>query len=153
MGSHACMSELNQPKDESSASNGSSVTTERLQKPQLYRPGTSGNPRGRPKGSRHRVTEAMTALYADSVEQHGEQTIELLRQRDPATWARLAMVFIPRKLESALDLTITNEMAAEYESCQTYADRFRVAQKARALIGAAPLIDITPEAEPEGGHD
>lgn len=56
-----------------------SVNTEQKQKPQLYKPGQSGNLKGRPKGSRNKLGEALpvsksehfNATYKNSQDKRG----------------------------------------------------------------------------------
>ena len=48
-----------------------------------WKPGESGNPAGRPKGSRNKLSEEFVAeVYADWCE-HGAAAIETVRERDP----------------------------------------------------------------------
>ena len=62
-----------------------------------------GGPGRRPVGSRNRLNEALIADFTASWEKHGAATLERLRISDPATYARLAVSFVPR------DVSVTVE--------------------------------------------
>jgi hypothetical protein len=65
--------------------------------------GVSGNPAGRPLGSRNRLTSTLIADLTASWEKHGPGVLERLRVDDPATYARLAVSLVPK------DVAITVE--------------------------------------------
>jgi hypothetical protein len=65
--------------------------------------GVSGNPAGRPLGSRNRLTNALVADLTASWEKHGPAVLERLRIDDPATYARLAASLVPK------DVSVTVE--------------------------------------------
>jgi hypothetical protein len=65
-------------------------TTGRKQKPQLFKPGQSGNPSGRPVGARNRATLAMEALLDGDAEAIMRKAIELAKAGD-APSLRLCM--------------------------------------------------------------
>lgn len=54
----------------------SSVKTERKQKPQLFKPGQSGNPRGRPPGARSRATVLAEAMLEGQLERVVSRIVE-----------------------------------------------------------------------------
>lgn len=61
-----------------------------------WEPGRSGNPAGRPVGSRNRHSEAfMSAMVAD-FEVHGSETIRLAREVDPVAYLRVCASLAPR---------------------------------------------------------
>ena len=69
-----------------------------------WKPGQSGNPKGRAKGSRNALGEAfLEALYQDFVE-HGEDAIVQVRENDPAAYLRVIAGILPQKLEAELTL-------------------------------------------------
>lgn len=50
----------------------------------LFEPGQSGNPNGRPPGSRNKVTVAIEQLLEDDAENIAAKAIELAKNGDPA---------------------------------------------------------------------
>jgi hypothetical protein len=58
-------------------------TTEKQQRPQLFRPGQSGNPKGRPRGSRNRATLQFPMSFQNTPDNR-EYVVELERRfREP----------------------------------------------------------------------
>jgi hypothetical protein len=56
--------------------------TGRKQKPQLFGPGQSGNPNGRPQGSRNKTTLAVEALLDGEAEALTRKAVELAKSGD-----------------------------------------------------------------------
>ena len=64
----------------------------------LWPVGQSGNPAGRPQGSKHRLAESFIAApYADWNE-HGVAAIEKVRQERPADYLKIIASIIPKEL-------------------------------------------------------
>jgi hypothetical protein len=62
-----------------------------------FRPGQSGNPKGRPKGARNRLgTQFLDALEAD-FNQHGFQAIALVREKKPEVYIRVVADLLPKE--------------------------------------------------------
>lgn len=68
-----------------------------------FKPGRSGNPGGRPKGARSKLSEAFLTALLEDFEEHGAETIAVVRRNDPATYVRVIAGLLPR--EVALDTT------------------------------------------------
>ena len=63
--------------------------------------GVSGNPAGRPLGSRNRLTHALVADLTASWEKHGSCGLERLRIDDPATL--LAVSLVPKDVQLTVE--------------------------------------------------
>jgi hypothetical protein len=64
-----------------------------------FKPGQSGNPRGRPRGSRHRLSEAALADLCANFEAGGAEAIERCRVEDPVAYVRVVASLLPRQIE------------------------------------------------------
>lgn len=94
-------------KDKNTVSNSDNPNTETTddlaeKKPNrehLWKPGQSGNPKGRKKGSRNKITKAyLKALKADFKE-HGKETLEKVRKSDPKAYMRLVAELVPKEVD------------------------------------------------------
>lgn len=63
-----------------------------------FKPGHPGGP-GRPKGSRHKLSEAFLKVLADDFEQGGMEVIERLRKEQPAQYANVIAKLMPKLME------------------------------------------------------
>ena len=98
-----------------------------------FKPGQSGNPAGRPKGSRNKITEAyLAAMHADFVE-HGVSVIEKVRERKPEIYLQCIAALVPKqteKIESPF-VDLTDEELNQLE-------KFLKASRAKSV---PPIID------------
>jgi hypothetical protein len=62
-----------------------------------FKPGQSGNPRGRPKGSRHKLSEAFLAELVADFEGGGRAAIERCRLERPDVYVRLVASLLPKQ--------------------------------------------------------
>ncbi len=63
-----------------------------------FKPGISGNPNGRPKGSRNRLTDQVLKSIAEDFAQHGSEVLERVRREEPATYLKMIVSLLPREL-------------------------------------------------------
>jgi Family of unknown function (DUF5681) len=68
-----------------------------------FKPGKSGNPAGRPKGSRNKLSEAFISVLEASFEREGEAVINKLMKEDPKTYIKVIAALCPAKLEAAIE--------------------------------------------------
>jgi len=73
-------------------------TTAPKQRGRPFQPGESGNPSGRPRGARNRLSEVLLSIVVDDFIEHGPEAIAQLREKDPATYLRLVSSLVPREL-------------------------------------------------------
>jgi hypothetical protein len=72
-------------------------TEKKLRNLKPFKPGQSGNPKGRPKGARNRLgTQFLEALEADFA-RFGPQAIVLMRERKPDIYIRVVAGLLPKE--------------------------------------------------------
>lgn len=87
-----------------------------------FPPGVSGNPAGRPKGSRHKLEEEFLRAMADNFAKGGVETLEILRATDPATYCRIIASLMPKK--SDVDVTHHEGESVNQEQARLMAEAF-----------------------------
>ena len=75
-----------------------------------WQKGQSGNPNGRPKGSRNKLSQAVLEAWCADFMEYGPGVIEKLRTSDPSTYARVAVSLVPK------DIEVTTTQEPEYMS-------------------------------------
>lgn len=121
------------------------VSAPALNRPWLFKPGQSGNPRGSTPGSRRRLTAAFLNDLADDYEQHGKAVLEKLRVKSPKTYIAAIVKLCPKELEvtNALDDLDNDALRIVLAAAQRYVAR----QKAQAI----ELVPAMEEArKPDG---
>lgn len=63
-----------------------------------FKPGQSGNPNGRPKGSRTKFAETFLKDFLADWEANGKDAIAACREEDPVAYVRVAASIIPKDL-------------------------------------------------------
>lgn len=81
-------------------------TTARKCLKSAWQPGQSGNPGGRPRGSRNKLSEQFLAALCADFEIHGETVLEEVRNNDPSTYMRVAASLLPKQTE----IGVTNNL-------------------------------------------
>jgi len=72
-------------------------TEKKLRNLKPFKPGQSGNPKGRPKGARNRLsTQFLEALAAD-FDQFGSQAIAQVRENKPEVYMRVVADLLPKE--------------------------------------------------------
>jgi hypothetical protein len=89
---------------------------EHQKRPQLaapWKPGESGNPAGRPLGSRNKLSESVIADIAADWAIGGPETIARVRMTDPATYFRVVASILPKDVLVNVQQTIPGNLSAE----------------------------------------
>lgn len=99
-----------------------------------FTPGESGNPGGKPKGARNRLTAHFLNALADDFEQHGKQAIKDAREDDPMGYVKAIAALMPKQVEQTqpLDDLTDAELLAGIALL-----RSRLAEPAGERMGAA----------------
>ena len=72
-------------------------TEKKLRNLKPFKPGQSGNPKGRPKGARNRLgTHFLEALEAD-FNKFGPQAIALVREKKPEVYIKVVADLLPKE--------------------------------------------------------
>jgi hypothetical protein len=94
-----------------------------------YRPGQSGNPHGRPKGARNKLTTQFFEDFYEAWQQHGPEAIKRVAESNPKDFVKAAAMLMPRELElkAPLDDLSDNELTDLIAAVQS-------------LIAAGPVL-------------
>ena len=66
--------------------------------PHCWKPGQSGNPAGRPKGSRQKLSEEFIRALAEDFENHGKDAIVKMREDRPGDYIKVIASLVPKDL-------------------------------------------------------
>ena len=64
-----------------------------------FKPGQSGNPKGRPKGSRNKLGEAFLNALHDDFAKHGVEAIAEVRENKPDAYMKVIASILPKEIE------------------------------------------------------
>lgn len=64
-----------------------------------WKPGQSGNPAGRKKGSRNEFGEDFIRAIHEDFQEHGIETLEKVRQTEPGVYLRVCASILPKELK------------------------------------------------------
>jgi Family of unknown function (DUF5681) len=63
----------------------------------LWQPGQSGNPAGRLRGSRNKLSEEVICALLRDFRQHGQKAVARVRQTQPAAYLKILALLCPRE--------------------------------------------------------
>ena len=113
----------------------SAETTGEKQRGRPFQPGQSGNPLGRPKGAKHKLTDTFISTIAKDFAEHGAEAIARVRVDDPVTYLKVVGAMVPRELLIQHELEPNVDYAElTFEEAAELADAERKRQLIRKAI-------------------
>ena len=107
-----------------------------------WKEGQSGNPAGRPKGSRNKINQAYLDAFCQEFEKHGEAVFAHVREKMPHVWLKLAAQLQPKQVQVEHALAEMTEEQIERRLAEVRAaisnEVGAAARGAGAVGGAAP---------------
>jgi len=84
---------------------GDPATNGEKRNPSWFKPGQVANPKGRPKGARHKLGEAFLEALASDFEANGPQVIAEVRENRPADYIKVIASILPKEMNVKVDTT------------------------------------------------
>src|SRR5262245_55138670 len=98
----------------------------------LWRRGQSGNPAGRPRGSRNALSEEVICALLRDFRQHGQKAVARVRQTQPAAYLKILALLVPREMKvehsGGVKAMTDEEIAATITAIERY-----LADKAKTI--------------------
>jgi Family of unknown function (DUF5681) len=105
----------------------------------LWKPGTSGNPAGRPRGSRNKLSDDFVAALYNDFQDHGSAAIAACRAEKPDVYVRVIASLLPK------DVNLTTRNLDDLSDDQLMRKLAMLTEMARPLLAKLPaMIDVTP---------
>ena len=105
-----------------------------------WKPGQSGNPAGRPRGARSKLSEGFLDALQVDFEKNGPAVIETVRQKDPTAYLKVVANLMPAKLEAQLEAKI--DVEHHFSDTNSIADILQLVAKEAGQEAAYQLASM-----------
>jgi Family of unknown function (DUF5681) len=109
----------------------------------LWQPGQSGNPAGRPRGSRNALTEEVICALLRDFRKHGEKAVARVRRDQPGVWLKVIAMLIPREHKVQHSNPIKDLTDEQLEAMIEYIKTSLEAQAGRSVKLIEGMIEPT----------
>ena len=121
-------------------------------KPYHFEPGQSGNPAGRPKGSRSKLQEAVIRALHQDFEQYGVDAIRRVRERRPEVYLTACVSLLPKQAEK-VQSPFMDISDGELEALEQHLAAVRAKMVKTIEASASPAIVDVVDTASEGRED
>ena len=124
------------------------------QKPaHLFKPGQSGNPAGRPVGSKSRLTENILFDLAEFYEKEGKDLIRRVRDENPAVLLQGLLKLIPKDISLNVSGGVEVELTVDQRTRIAEAWLMGQSDRLSAIEGEAVRVAALPGPDGEGADE
>ena len=117
-----------------------------------WKPGQTGNPNGRPKGSRDAIKEAFLKDLAADWQENGESVLRKAREERPAEFCRMVAGLLPKDMNVKSDDPVHGPhlaaMLAIVQRAESKAELARLKEEIAVLKGETPEGEPGEKADP-----
>ena len=103
-----------------------------------FKSGQSGNPAGRPKGSRNKVSEKLLEALATDFDAHGKEVIEKVRTDRPADYLKIVASLVPKQME-------IEDLRSHRKAEDLSDDELAAIALQGPTNGIMPMLEVSPQ--------